>query len=110
MAASLNNFLRHYSCVAVFILSFISSMGMPAGSEAAIIGGGALARGEVHKLMSNGQPSSEYFHLSLALVFVLAVCGGYSATRSAAPTTACRRSSVTPPRSWPSSSSWPSPC
>ncbi len=75
MSSTLNNFLLHYSYFAVFILSFISSMGIPVGSEVAIIGGGALASGEVHKLMSNGQPSSEFFHLSLLLVILLAVLG-----------------------------------
>jgi membrane protein DedA with SNARE-associated domain len=75
MSSTLNNFLLHYSYFAVFILSFISSMGIPAGSEVAIIGGGALASGDVHKLMSNGQPSSEFFHLSLLLVILLAVLG-----------------------------------
>jgi membrane protein DedA with SNARE-associated domain len=75
MSTTLNNFLLHYSYFAVFILSFISSMGIPAGSEVAIIGGGALASGEVHKLMSNGQPSSEFFHLSLVLVILLALLG-----------------------------------
>jgi membrane protein DedA with SNARE-associated domain len=75
MSSTLNNFLLHYSYFAVFILSFISSMGIPAGSEVAIIGGGALASGEVHKLMSNGQPSSEFFHLSLVLVILLALLG-----------------------------------
>jgi len=59
----------------VFILSFISSMGIPAGSEVAIIGGGALASGEVHKLLSNGQPGTEFFHLSLVLVIFLALLG-----------------------------------
>src|SRR5665213_3818239 len=75
MTSSLNNFLLHYSYFAIFILSFISSTGIPAGSEVAIIGGGALASGEVHKLMSNGQPSSEFFHLSLVLVILLALLG-----------------------------------
>ena len=75
MSSTLNNFLLHYSYFAVFILSFISSMGIPAGSEVAIIGGGALASGEVHKLLSNGQPSSEFFHLSLVLVILLALAG-----------------------------------
>ncbi len=75
MSTTLNNFLLHYSYFAVFILSFISSMGIPAGSEVAIIGGGALASGEVHKLMGNGQPSSEFFHLSLVLVILLALAG-----------------------------------
>lgn len=75
MSSTLNNFLLHYSYFAVFILSFISSMGIPAGSEVAIIGGGALASGEVHKLLSNGQPSSEFFHLSLVFVILLALLG-----------------------------------
>jgi membrane protein DedA with SNARE-associated domain len=75
MSSTLNNFLLHYSYFAIFILSFISSMGIPAGSEVAIIGGGALASGEVHKLLSNGQRSSEYFHLSLVLVILLALAG-----------------------------------
>jgi membrane protein DedA with SNARE-associated domain len=75
MSNTLNNFLLHYSYVAIFVLSFISSMGIPAGSEVAIIGGGALASGEVHKLLGNGQPSSEYFHLSLLLVILLALAG-----------------------------------
>ena len=50
----MNNFLYHYSYFAIFVLSFISSMGLPVGSEVAIIGGGALASGEVHKLVSDG--------------------------------------------------------
>jgi membrane protein DedA with SNARE-associated domain len=75
MSTTLNNFLLHYSYFAIFILSFISSMGIPAGSEVAIIGGGALASGEVHKLLSNGQPSSEFFHLSLVVVILLALGG-----------------------------------
>jgi len=75
MSSTLNNFLLHYSYFAVFILSFISSMGIPAGSEVAIIGGGALASDEVHKLLSNGQPGTEFFHLSLVLVIFLALLG-----------------------------------
>jgi membrane protein DedA with SNARE-associated domain len=75
MESSLTNFLYHYSYFAIFLLSFISSMGIPVGSELAIIGGGALASGEVHKLLSNGQPSNEFFHLSLVLVIVIAVIG-----------------------------------
>jgi membrane protein DedA with SNARE-associated domain len=73
MSSTLNNFLLHYSYF--FILSFISSMGIPAGSEIAIIGGGALASGQVHKLLANGDPSSEFFHLSLVLVILLALLG-----------------------------------
>jgi membrane protein DedA with SNARE-associated domain len=75
MESSLTNFLYHYSYFAIFLLSFISSMGIPAGSEVAIIGGGALASGHVHKLMADGQPSSEFFHLSLVLVILVALLG-----------------------------------
>ena len=76
MSTTLNNFLLHYSYFAVFILSFISSMGIPAGSEVAIIGGGALASGEVHKLTASGATSStEFFPLSLVLVILLALLG-----------------------------------
>ncbi len=75
MTSSLTNFLYHYSYFAIFLLSFISSMGIPAGSELAIIGGGALASGEVHKLMGNGQQSPEFFHLSIVAVILLALGG-----------------------------------
>ena len=74
MESTLTNFLYHYSYLAIFVLSFISSMGIPAGSEVAIIGGGALASGEVHRLV-NGHPTNEFFHLSLGLVILVAVAG-----------------------------------
>jgi membrane protein DedA with SNARE-associated domain len=74
MESTLTNFLYHYSYLAIFLLSFISSMGIPAGAEVAIIGGGALASGEVHKLV-NGHPTSEFFHLSLVLVILVALAG-----------------------------------
>lgn len=47
----------------MFVLSFISSMGLPVGSELAIIGGGALATG---KVSGQGEP------LNLAIVIILA--------------------------------------
>ena len=71
----MTNFLYHYSYLAIFVLCFISAMGLPVGAELAIIGGGALASGEVHTLTSSGAPSSEVFHLSLAAVIVLAATG-----------------------------------
>ncbi|MGD0882419.1 MAG: DedA family protein [Acidimicrobiales bacterium] len=71
----MENFLYHYSYVAVFVLCFVSSMGLPVGAELAVIGGGALASGEVHKLASNGATLPEVFHLSLAAVIVVAVAG-----------------------------------
>jgi membrane protein DedA with SNARE-associated domain len=47
------------------VLSFISSMGLPVGSELAIIGGGALASGQI----AGGKP------LNLAIVIILATLG-----------------------------------
>jgi membrane protein DedA with SNARE-associated domain len=67
----MTNFLYNYSYFAIFILCFISSMGLPVGSELAIIGGGALASGEVHKL----PPDTGVFHLSLIAVILLAIAG-----------------------------------
>ena len=76
MTSSLTNFLFHYSYFSIFALSFISSMGIPVGSELAIIGGGALASGDVHKLLSDGQQNPhEFFHLSLVVVILLALLG-----------------------------------
>ncbi len=71
----METFLYHYSYLAVFVLSFISSMGLPVGAELAIIGGGALASGQVHMLASNGQTSPQVFHASLAAIILLAVLG-----------------------------------
>jgi membrane protein DedA with SNARE-associated domain len=47
------------------VLSFISSMGLPVGAELAIIGGGALASGQI----AGGKP------LNLAIVIILATLG-----------------------------------
>ena len=41
----MEHFLETWGYAAVFLLSFISSMGLPVGSELAIIGGGVLASG-----------------------------------------------------------------
>jgi membrane protein DedA with SNARE-associated domain len=60
------HFLVSAGYAAVFVLSFISSMGLPVGSELAIIGGGALATG---KVTGQGEP------LSLAVVIILATLG-----------------------------------
>jgi membrane protein DedA with SNARE-associated domain len=61
------SFLLSAGYAAVFVLSFISSMGLPVGSELAIIGGGALASGEV---LTHGGKS-----LNLAVVIILAIAG-----------------------------------
>lgn len=74
MTSSLTNFLYHYSYFAILLLTLISSVGIPAGAELAIIGGGALASGEVHKLVNNG-PQSPNYHLSLVGVILFAVVG-----------------------------------
>jgi membrane protein DedA with SNARE-associated domain len=58
----MEHFLSSWGYLAVFVLSFISSMGIPVGAELAIIGGGALASGHV----LHGHP------LNVVLVIVLA--------------------------------------
>lgn len=62
----MTHFLVSAGYAAVFVLSFISSMGLPVGSELAIIGGGALATGRVS---GQGEP------LNLAVVIILATLG-----------------------------------
>jgi membrane protein DedA with SNARE-associated domain len=60
----LESFLETWGYVAVFVLSFISSMGLPVGAEVAIIFGGVLASGDV---------DHGHHHLNLALVIVVAI-------------------------------------
>jgi membrane protein DedA with SNARE-associated domain len=62
----MEEFLKSAGYAAVFVLSFISSMGLPVGAELAIIGGGALASGMVQ---GEGKP------LNLAVVIILATLG-----------------------------------
>jgi membrane protein DedA with SNARE-associated domain len=59
------HFLATWGYAAVFVLSFISSMGLPVGSELAIIYGGVLASGQV----SGVNP------LNLAVVILVALLG-----------------------------------
>jgi membrane protein DedA with SNARE-associated domain len=59
----MEHFLETWGYVAVFVLSFISSMGLPVGAELAIIYGGVLASGQI---------SHEPHHLNLVVVIVLA--------------------------------------
>lgn len=66
-AAAFESFLLSAGYAAVFVLSFISSMGLPVGSELAIIGGGALASGTV---LTHSHKS-----LNLAVVIILAILG-----------------------------------
>jgi membrane protein DedA with SNARE-associated domain len=59
----MENFLADHGYLAVFVLSFISSMGLPVGAEVALIYGGALASGQLHV----------HHPLSLAAVIIVAV-------------------------------------
>ncbi len=59
----MEHFLESWGYVAVFVLSFISSMGLPVGAEVAIIYGGVLASGQI---------PNEPHHLSLVVVIVVA--------------------------------------
>jgi membrane protein DedA with SNARE-associated domain len=61
------HFLATWGYLALFLATFISSMGIPIGSEIAIAYAGALASGEVL--------TNSHDHLSLALVIVVAVLG-----------------------------------
>ena len=64
VSAAFESWLKSAGYAAVFVLSFISSMGLPVGAELAIIGGGALASGEV-----------VHPPLNLAVVIILATLG-----------------------------------
>jgi membrane protein DedA with SNARE-associated domain len=57
------HFLETWGYLAVFVLSFISAMGLPVGAELAVIYGGVLASGQI---------ANEPHHLNLAIVIVLA--------------------------------------
>ncbi len=59
----MEHFLETWGYLAVFVLSFISSMGLPVGAEVAIIYGGVLASGQV---------ANEPHHLNLVAVIVVA--------------------------------------
>jgi membrane protein DedA with SNARE-associated domain len=66
LSTAFESWLKSAGYAAVFVLSFISSMGLPVGAELAIIGGGALASGQVPH---EGTP------LNLAVVIILATLG-----------------------------------
>jgi len=57
------HFLETWGYLAVFVLSFISSMGLPVGAEVAIIYGGVLASGQI---------ANQPHHLNVVVVIVLA--------------------------------------
>jgi membrane protein DedA with SNARE-associated domain len=60
----MEHFLETWGYLAVFVLSFVSAMGLPVGAEVAIIYGGVLASGQI---------PNEPHHLSLVAVIVVAV-------------------------------------
>jgi membrane protein DedA with SNARE-associated domain len=59
----MEHFLESWGYLAVFVLSFISSMGLPVGAEVAIIYGGVLASGQV---------PHEPHHLNVIVVIAVA--------------------------------------
>jgi membrane protein DedA with SNARE-associated domain len=61
---SVEHFLETWGYAAVFALSFISSMGLPVGSEVAIVYGGVLASGQI---------PNEPHHLNLVAVIAFAL-------------------------------------
>lgn len=62
----MEHFLESWGYLAIFVLSLVSSMGIPVGAEAAIIYGGVLASGQV---------PGEHHPLNLILVIVAATAG-----------------------------------
>ncbi len=60
----MEHFLETWGYLAVFVLSFVSAMGLPVGAEVALIYGGVLASGQI--------PNQPH-HLSLIAVIVVAV-------------------------------------
>lgn len=62
----IEHFLESWGYLAVFALTFLSTMGLPVGSEAAILYGGVLASGQI---------PNEPHHLQLVVVIVVAWLG-----------------------------------
>jgi membrane protein DedA with SNARE-associated domain len=59
----MEHFLETWGYLAVFVLSFVSSMGLPVGAEVAIIYGGVLASGQI---------PNEPHHLNVVVVIAVA--------------------------------------
>jgi membrane protein DedA with SNARE-associated domain len=59
------HFLATWGYLAVFVLSFISAMGIPVGAELALIYGGVLASGQIHDVSP----------LNLAAVILVGIAG-----------------------------------
>ena len=66
LGASFEHFLETWGYAGIFVLSFISAMGLPVGAEVAVIYGGVLASGQV---------AGDNHPLSLAAVIVVALAG-----------------------------------
>jgi membrane protein DedA with SNARE-associated domain len=64
LAASFEHFLEQWGYAGIFLLSFISAMGLPVGAEVAVIYGGVLASGQV-----------DHHPLNLAAVVLVALAG-----------------------------------
>ncbi len=62
----MTHFLETWGYLAVFVLSFVSAMGIPVGAELALIYGGVLASGQI-----TGEPH----HLSVVVVVVVGTLG-----------------------------------
>ena len=60
----MEHFLETWGYLAVFVLSFISAMGLPVGAEVALLYGGVLASGQI---------PNEPHHLHLVLVILVAL-------------------------------------
>jgi membrane protein DedA with SNARE-associated domain len=59
----MEHFLETWGYLAIFVLSFVSAMALPVGSELAVIYGGVLASGQI---------ANEPHHLNLVIVIILA--------------------------------------
>ncbi len=62
----MTHFLESWGYLAVFVLSFVSAMGIPVGAELALVYGGVLASGQI---------AGEPHHLSLVVVIVVGTLG-----------------------------------
>ncbi|MGA3148273.1 MAG: DedA family protein [Acidimicrobiales bacterium] len=60
----MEHFLETWGYLAVFVLSFVSAMGLPVGAEVALLYGGVLASGQI---------PDEPHHLNLVVVIVVAL-------------------------------------
>jgi membrane protein DedA with SNARE-associated domain len=75
VGASFEHFLGQWGYAGIFVLSFISAMGLPVGAEAAVIYGGVLASGQI----PGEKPLNVVAVIAVALVAeLLGAIAGYS--------------------------------